>query len=414
MEQAFDTHHLILILGILIAVSLWIKAIFSPLRIAPLTAFILIGMFLRYIGDQFHLFPDEVGEMINFLGEIGVIIILFNAGLECQISRLVSQFSRASYLAICNVFFCALLGYSVSYYYLELPIVTCLFIAVAMTATSIGVTVSIWSDAKADKTKEGGLLLSLVAIDDIIGILLMALLFEVAPLIHQESTGLIWSFLFSNILLFSGKLTLFVALCTIFSLYIEPRLMRWITINETKPDRIITILSHGFIIASIAGIFGFSLPLGAFFAGIAISHDKKTVQMESSFKTFEEFFGPFFFINIGFLISTAVFSSEFLFITFILCIVAFVGKYLGTFIPAMSRKIQFITASLLGVCMIPRAEIALVVMEKGRSLGDWAVSEEVYSSMVVVALITCLLPPFIIGPLISKSILTRESVDVVE
>ncbi len=408
MELTYGTHHLILVIGVLIAIALWLKALLQPIRLAPLIAFILIGTLLRFFSDQTHLFPESLPETIHLLGEVGIVIILFNAGLECQVNRLFAQFRKASYLAISNVVFCALLAFTVSYYLLALPLVACLFISVAMTATSIGVTVSIWRDMGREKSEEGELLMSLVAIDDIIGILLMALLFEVAPLLHQENSGIIWDTLVTTLIIFSFKFTLFVLICSIFSIYIEPRLMNWISINEIKPDRIITILSHGFIIASIAGFFGFSLALGAFFAGIALSHDKKAVRMESAFKTFEEFFGPFFFINIGFLIKISIFSSEFMVITLILISVAFVGKYLGTFVPAVTSNISMYTASILGFSMIPRADIALVVMERGKSLGSWAVNEEVYSSMVVVALATCLVPPLIIYPLLERSKIKRK------
>lgn len=403
MELTHETHHLILVVGILMALSLWVKAVFKPIRLAPLTAFIFVGIALRGIFDHTNLFPESFQDTLYLLGKVGIVIILFNAGLECNVNRLISQFSKASYLAISNVVFCAVLTFLVTYYLLSLPLVACLFVSVAMTATSIGVTVAIWSDLGRERSEEGNLLMSLVAIDDIIGVLLMALLFEVAPLLHQENTGVIWNSLGETLILFSFKVAIFVLMCSIFSIYIEPRLMNWISSYEVKPDRIITILSNGFIIASIAGFFGFSLALGAFFAGIAMSHDKKAVRMETSFKTFEGFFGPFFFINIGFLISISIFSSEFVVISAVLVAVAFTGKYLGTFIPAMTSKMNIFTASLLGFSMIPRADVALVIMERGNRLGDWAVSEEVYSSMVVVSLVSCIVPPLIIYPLLERS-----------
>lgn len=403
MELNESVHHIILVLGLLIAISLWAKAILQPLRFAPLTGFILIGVALRYLLDNTAFIPESLSKTLHLLGEIGIIIILFNAGLECHVTRLIKQFRRASYLAVSNVVFCAFLSFVVSYYLLSLPLIASLFISVAMTATSIGVTISIWSDLKKERSDEGGLLMSLVAIDDIIGIMLMALLFEVAPLIHQESSGIIWSHFLSTLITFSFKFTVFVLFCSIFSIYLEPRMMNWIQAYEIKPDRIITILSHGFIIAGIAAFFGFSLALGAFFAGVAMSHDTKAVRMEPSFKTFEEFFGPFFFINIGFLISLNIFSQEFIITSLILVLTAFLGKYLGTFVPAFRSNINFYTASLLSLSMIPRADISLVVMERGKTLGDWAVNEEVYSSMVVVCLITCLVPPLIIYPLLERS-----------
>ncbi|MGK7951413.1 MAG: cation:proton antiporter [Xenococcaceae cyanobacterium] len=124
------------------------------------------------------------------------------------------------------------------------------------------------------------------------------------------------------------------------------------------------------------------------------------VKFDASFATLYEFFVPFFFIHIGLKLEIESFANT-LNLVIILLIVAVLGKVVGTGLPAILTTGRT-SALLLSLSMIPRAEIAMVIMARGQQLGDWAVSPEIFTSMVIVSTITCIISPLLLRPLLGK------------
>jgi Kef-type K+ transport system membrane component KefB len=162
----------------------------------------------------------------------------------------------------------------------------------------------------------------------------------------------------------------------------------------------IMVIGIGFIIAAVAGLMGFSVAIGAFFAGLVFSRDPRAVRMEESFTPLYEFFTPFFFIGIGLSIDPTMLITA-LGLGFILLIAAVLGKVIGAGGPAF-LTLGSTGSLLLGVSMVPRAEIAMVIMERGYKLGDWAVPPEVFGAMAVVSAATCLISPVILRLLLKR------------
>lgn len=139
------------------------------------------------------------------------------------------------------------------------------------------------------------------------------------------------------------------------------------------------------------------LAIGAFFAGLAFSRDQKKLRIDDAFRDIYEFFVPFFFIGIGLEIEPGVFRVG-AGVGLVLLVTAFVSKFVPVFVPAlpmMGRR----RATLLGVSMVPRAEIALLVMKGGQEAGSSLVPDDVYMGMVFVSAGTCLGAPMILSRL---------------
>jgi len=154
------------------------------------------------------------------------------------------------------------------------------------------------------------------------------------------------------------------------------------------------------VIAAAADGLGFSLPVGALFAGLVFSRDSRAVKVDASFSSLYELFTPFFFIWIGLSIDTSVLGGGLLASVAILA-AAVLSKVVGTMVPAWPL-IGSSAALALGVSMVPRAEIAMVIVAEGRRLGDWAMPEELYGAMILMAAATC-----IFGPLLAAGFLRR-------
>jgi Kef-type K+ transport system membrane component KefB len=312
-------------------------------------------------------------------------------GLESHISKLLENLRGASFVWIADVTVSGSLGFLVARYALGLELVPSLFVAVAMTVTSVGVGVAVWREEGALDSKRGQLLLDVAELDDVSGIVLMAVLFAVAPLLHDGNTGALGLSVAWAAAEVMTRLVVFALAVALFARFLEAPLTRLVGRLETAPDRLITIVSVGLIVAATAGALGFSLAIGAFFGGLAFSRDPEAVKLDAYFDPLYDFFTPFFFIAIGLRVDPGVVGAA-VPLGLLLFLVAAAGKLLG----AGGGSLLLLRprgAALLGLSMIPRAEIAMVIMQHGMLLGAWAVSETLFSAMVVVSLLTCLIAP---------------------
>ncbi|MBN1870980.1 MAG: cation:proton antiporter [Candidatus Omnitrophica bacterium] len=351
----------ILIIGILIIIILATRPFLKKTLFPEIVAFILFGFIVRAIDVYVPLISPEVSEIMEFLASIGIIVLLFRVGLESNIAGLFRQLKKSTFVVIVNVTLSGLLGYFVSRYIIHLEMISSLFIGVALTATSVGISTAEWRNSKKLRSSTGESLVDMAEMDDVLGIVIMALLFSIVPILDQGRGALIPVVTHTLTKTF-GKLALFVVFCFVFMRFVEKPLMAF-TKREPARDRMLTITGVGFIISAAAAMFGFSFAIGAFFAGPAFSSDPQAVKTDRSFSVIYDLFYPFFFLNIGLKMDPQVFMPG-LGIGLVLLAVAIIGKFIGTALPVLLVDGR-IAALLLGVSMIPRAEIALIVMRMG-------------------------------------------------
>jgi Kef-type K+ transport system membrane component KefB len=293
-----------------------------------------------------------------------------------------------------------LFGYLTAFYLLHLGLATSLIIAVAFTATSVGVSVKVWDDKGALKSSKGALLLDLAELDDVTAVVLMALLFAVVPSLQAGGEAPFLALLFKTSGFFILKMAGFALFCYLFARFLEKPATNFFQRYESLPDSTLTIVGIGLVIASIAEILGFSLAIGAFFAGLVFCRDPKMVSVERSFAPIYDLFSPFFFISIGYDFAPGTFTTA-LGLAVLLASMAIISKLLANALPIYFLS-DGLTASLIGVSMVPRAEITMVIMQKGLQLGEWAVSSHVYAAMVLVSAITCFLSPVLVNSMLNK------------
>ncbi|MBE9170211.1 cation:proton antiporter [Pleurocapsales cyanobacterium LEGE 06147] len=396
----------VLLVGTLLTLAILSKSGMARIGLPALVGYLVLGFLMRLADSQWQILSTQGQEIFEFLAEIGIISLLFRVGLESDLEGLLSQLSRASLIWIGNVLLSGGLGFVTAYFWLQLGLVTSLFIAIAMTATSVGVSIGVWQEEEATDSENGELLLDVAEMDDISGVILMALLFAVAPVLQETGISSILSVLAKTTGEFFLKAIVFGACCYFFSRYIEEKLTKFFNQIEQPPDPMLEVAGIGFIIAAIAGLLGFSVAIGAFFAGLLFSRDPEAVKLDASFQSIYELFVPFFFIGIGLKIAPNALISG-LRVGAILLIAAIVGKLIGAAIPALFT-VNCQGAILLGVSLIPRAEITFIVMQRGLSLGDWAVPSNIFAAMVVVSTITSIGAPITLRWLLHKWPQTRE------
>jgi Kef-type K+ transport system membrane component KefB len=385
---------IILLIGTTIVLALLVKSGLESVGLPSLVGYLALGLFIRLADSQWGLLSIEAQEAYELLSDIGIICLLFEVGLKSNLAGLIRQLRHASIIWISNILFSGVLGYAASYFILNISWIPSLFISVALTATSVGVAVALWREANALRSPDGELVIDVAELDDLSGIILMAMLFAVAPVFKEGIETLLFPGLAQASGMLLSKLVIFAAFCLLFSRYIEHPITMFFQRIEPPPDSMIMIAGIGFIIAALAGLLGFSIAIGAFFAGLIYSRDPQAVKMETSFMPLFEFFTPFFFIGVGLEIDLSTLTSA-LGLGAVLLIVAIMGKLIGTCLPAVPA-VGWTNALLIGISMIPRAEIAMVIIRRGRMLGEWAVPAHVFSAMVVVSFATCIISPMVL------------------
>jgi Kef-type K+ transport system membrane component KefB len=169
----------------------------------------------------------------------------------------------------------------------------------------------------------------------------------------------------------------------------------------------LVVTGIGLIVASLASFIGFSFAIGAFFAGLIFSSDPSAVKIDASFEALYELFVPFFFVGIGMTIEPAA-LKELGIPTLVLFLAAVMGKFLGAGIPA-ALTLNHSAAVLIGISMIPRAEISLIIAQRGFMLGEWAVSPNLFLWLVIISGATAVFVPVTLKRVIRSKSLKMET-----
>jgi Kef-type K+ transport system membrane component KefB len=400
IEHATNFPLLVLLTGALVLMTLFIKAGFERINVPPLVGFFILGFLLRLSDSKWGLLSGGSLDVFHFLAQIGLVTLLFRIGLESDVGGLLKQLRSASIIWVGDVLISGMVGFLTSFVLLGLSWITSLIIGTAFTATSVGISVAVWRNSNALDSPNGKLLLDVAEMDDISAVVLLALLFAILPDLKDGWDAAVLPVLGKSTGLFLLKLALFTAACYFFSRFLERSITSFFKQIEPAPDPMLAVTGIGIIIAAIAGLIGFSIAIGAFFAGLVFSRDPGAVKMEASFLPVYELFSPFFFIGIGLKIDPDSLTAA-LTLGCALAVSAIVAKVIADGIPA--GVMRGVTGGLLiGTSMIPRAEITMVMMQKGLSLGNWAVPPKVFGAMVMVSAVTCLISPVAVNAMLRK------------
>jgi Kef-type K+ transport system membrane component KefB len=337
----------------------------------------------------------EPSAAIKLMAEIGIILLLFEVGLETDLKRLARTGAKSVVVAIAGFVLPLVLGFSLSYWFFELSLLVSLFIGGTLTATSIGITVRVLSDLKRQQLREGQIALGAAVLDDVMGVVLLALLFEF-------STG--GGISFAN----AGKVLVFVAAFFV----LAPLAAKLMSLMVKRFDAVsgipglipTTIVSLVLFFAWLAHVVGAPELLGGFAAGLALSRrffipfgialhadPGFAERIENQMQPIIQLFTPIFFVYVGLSLNLREidWSSSFIWVfSLSLFILALAGKLLG----ALLIKETWPTRWMVGMAMMPRGEVGLIFAELGRVSGIF--SNDVYAGVVIVIALTTLLPPF--------------------
>ena len=338
----------------------------------------------------------EPTEAIRLMAGIGIILLLFEVGLETDVKRLVSTGMESIVVALAGFILPFLFGFGLAYGLFELPLLVSLFVGGTLTATSIGITVRVLSDLKRQHSKEGQIVLGAAVLDDVMGVVLLALLYE-----YSIGGGVS--------LVNTGKVLIFIAaffvLAPVAAKLMSVVIKRFDARSEIPGLIPTTIVSLVLFFAWLAYVIGAPELLGGFAAGLALSRrfflplgialhadEAFAERIETQTKPIVQLFTPIFFVMVGLSLNLREidWSSPFIWLfSLSLLVAAVAGKLFGALLVRESWPVRW----MIGTAMIPRGEVGLIFAELGRESGVF--SNEVYAGMVIVIALTTLLPPFV-------------------
>ena len=338
----------------------------------------------------------EPTQAIRLMAGIGIILLLFEVGLGTDVKRLVRTGVSSILVAFAGFVLPLLLGFSLAFWVFELSLLVSLFIGGTLTATSIGITVRVLADLKRQHSKEGQIVLGAAVLDDVMGVILLALLYEfsIGGGVSLLNTGKVLVFV-----------TAFFVLAPIAAKLMSTVIKRFDAKSEIPGLIPTTIVSLVLFFAWLAHAIGAPELLGGFAAGLALSRrfflplgaalhadEPFAERIEDQMKPIVQLFTPIFFVMVGLSLNLREIDWGSTFIwTFSLSLltVAIVGKLIG----AMLLKENWHTRWMIGTAMIPRGEVGLIFAELGREANIF--NNEIYAAMVIVIALTTILPPFI-------------------
>jgi Kef-type K+ transport system membrane component KefB len=330
-------------------------------------------------------------EFINMLAEIGVIVLLFNVGLETKPSNIFRVGKTAMLVAVLGVALPFFAGWLLMRIWGS-PNISALFVGTALVATSIGITARVLAALGMLNTSVARIILGAAVIDDILGLLVLSV-------VSSGSTGSINYWEIGTTALFAIAFTAFVVLIGASVVTrVAPRIHN-LRISESLFIAGL-VLCLGLAVA--VSFIGVAAIIGAFLAGMALAEATEgDERLHTQTNGVMEFLVPFFLVNIGMQLQLSVFRDWSLIgLALAVTLVALVTKLIGCGAGAWSLGLK--RAAQVGVGMIPRGEVGIVVAQLGLSLG--VIDARLYAVVLFMAVATTLIAPPLLTILFKREI----------
>ncbi len=330
------------------------------------------------IGPSVLHWLDPHNEITLFIAEIGIIMLLFEVGIESNVHDLLKSGLNAFVVAIIGVAapILLVLPYLVG---TGMDSTTAFFIAATLTATSVGLTMRVLGDMKKLDSLEGRVILGAAVIDDILGLILLSVLSDMV-----ETGGIVPFNVAKVVVLALAFLVLAVVLGKVF----EKRILAWV--HRLKVDRtfIVTAFVFAIVMSYLAAGIGLATIVGAFAAGLILEREEHKEHIFHKTHVLTQVFAPVFFVVAGAGVDLgALFKPELWGLLVVLSVIALAGKLVAG-LGAWNLKASKLA---IGIGMVPRGEVGLIFASFGLAHG--LVNNELYSVLVFVIMLTTFVTP---------------------
>ncbi len=360
------------------------KKIHLPEVVGALVAGIIIGPSLLGVVN----FDGDVGTFIEYAAEVGVILLMYGAGLETDMTELKNNALASFVVAVCGVVLPLALGAGAYALFFHenladhTEVLKCVFVGVVLTATSVSITVQTLREMGKLRGAVGTTILGAAVIDDILGIIVLTIVTSLADSEVEVST------VFIKIGIYAVALVVLFLVIKAIKPFIETR--------DGKRRASIFGLVFCFVLSFASEeFFGIADITGAYFAGLMLCNSKTAKYLDDRVEIINNhFFAMIFFASIGIKATFSGMSGSLWVFAIVLTIVAALSKLFGCGLGAKICKFTGKESIQIGVGMISRGEVALIVAAKGQQVG--LIGEDLFAPIVVMVIVTTVITPLLL------------------
>jgi Kef-type K+ transport system membrane component KefB len=398
-----ELHQFFLMLAVLLLTARFLSEASARLGIPSVIGELAAGLLLgpSLLG---WVTPDAT---LKILAEIGIVLLLFEVGMDTDIFRLAKAGAKPVIVAVAGFVMPFLLGLGVSRYLFGLPMIVSLFVGGTLTATSIGITVRVLSDLGRRGADEAQIVIGAAVLDDILGVLALAFLYQFAVLGEVTAASI-------------GEVSLYILLFMVLA-PVAAKIMGWVIDHfdrrSESPGLMLTmVVSLIMLFSYLAHVVGAPVIMGGFAAGLAMGQQFRVTlaqrlkipftpllnrmlaaspelsrRLEHQMRPLIQTYTPIFFVMVGVSLDLRAvdWGSAYIWqLALSLLAVAIFGKVLAGWFIRENR----LRRALIGLSMVPRGEVGLIFAQLGFNNG--ILDAEKYAALLIVIALTTLLPPF--------------------
>ena len=372
-------NNLLLHLAIIIFFSKILGAISRKIKQPPVIGMLLLGIIL---GPTFLHFIDP-DEVISWIAQVGVLFLLFEAGLETDLKKIKEDSKQAMLPAVGGIILPFLLGFGLAYFVTN-NLSQALITGVIFTATSVSVSVMTLLDLNKLKGLEGRCIVNAAIIDDIVGILLLTFVFG---LTGSGADG-------STLTISLVKIVAFFVISFAFGLFVLQPF--FLNLKKILLDNVVISLAISVVLlySWFAEMAGLAAITGAYFAGLFLGQTQYKLPVQTGITNLgKSFFVDVFFVNIGLEFNLFDIEAEPIFL-FSFVFLAIVGKAIGSGFGARLTNFDAVRSFRIGVGMMPRGEVALIVANMALAKG--IISTDILSATILMVIFSALITPILL------------------
>ncbi len=322
----------------------------------------------------------------EYASHIGVILLMFNAGLETDLDHIKKVGLSSFLIATMGVILPLIVGFSIGYFIMNLSYLDSIFLGIIFTPTSVSITSQTLKDLKAFSSKSGSAIMGSAIIDDILGVFILTLF---GGSLGQEVE-------IKSVLI---GLALFFVFAYLLIKFLPTFVNNFSISKEHKHRMPLYALILCFAISFISEeFFHVTSIIGAYLTGIVFSKYvfQHTVYKQLNYLSYF-IFSPIFFASIGMQTKLSSFNKTIIIFTVILFIGAALSKFVACFITSKILGYEFLDSAKIGVGMISRGEVALIIMNIG--IANGILKESLVSPLIIVVILTTIITPILLSSL---------------
>jgi CPA2 family monovalent cation:H+ antiporter-2 len=368
-------------LAVVMIVAALITVIFQRLRLPVVLGYILAGVIIGPHTPPSPLIRDEA--IIKTLAELGVVFLMFALGLEFSLRKLRKVGWTALIAAALEILLMLGAGYEIGRAF-GWKTMDCIFLGAMLSISSTTIIVKALAELGRTKEKFAELIFGILIIEDILAIVMLALLSGIATTGSLETTGVLST---------AARLGVFLVVVLVFGLLAVPRLLSYVARFKSNEVLLVTVLGLCFGVSLLAVKLDYSVALGAFLIGALIAEAREMGRIEILTEPIRDMFSAVFFVAIGMLINPKLLFQYAWPIT-IITVAVVIGKVItcsfGAFVAGHDTR----TSLRVGMGLAQIGEFSFIIASLGLTLG--VTSGFLYPIAVTVSAITTLLTPFLI------------------